>query len=91
MRTSLRETERIERYLLNKDSAPQRLSFEAALLLDDGLKEKLEEQREAYELIKFYGRKKLQAEIREVHQLLFRQPKYSGFRNKVLNLFNHRK
>lgn len=83
----MNQIERIEHYLFRKDTPSERLLFEASLLLDDTLREKMHLQEEAYDLIHHHGRNKLSIEIKEVHHTLFHTSKYTRFRNKVLNLF----
>ncbi|TRX52177.1 hypothetical protein FNH22_22415 [Fulvivirga sp. M361] len=91
MRTSLNEIERIENYLLQKNDPSQHLRFEVSLMCSGELREKVSQQRELYEHIRCYGRKKLIEEIEEVHQRLFKEPEYIRFKNKILNIFNARK
>ena len=85
MRTSLNEIKQIEAHLLNEQSHEQTLLFEAQLLLDNQLKEKLLWQQKTYALVKLYGRKKLKEELEQVHQQIFNtQP---TFRTRILSFF----
>lgn len=85
MRTSLNNIKQIEAYLLNQLSHEDSLLFEAQLLLDSQLKDKLLWQKKTSELVKLYGRKKLREELEQVHQQVFNtQP---TFRKRILSFF----
>lgn len=88
MRTSLIETEQIEAHLLQLSAPGDALVFEAKLLLDDELNEKLQWQKSAYHKIKLYGRNQLKQEIEAVHQSLFTQPLHKSFSNKIRRIFS---
>lgn len=85
MRTSLTETEQIEAHLLQQTSPGDALVFEARLLLDDELADKLHWQKTAYSIVKLYGRKQLRKEIETAHQTLFNTDK--SFKEKIKKIF----
>jgi hypothetical protein len=85
MRTSLIETKQIDDYLFH--SADAHL-FEAKLILQPALREKLKWQQCAYKLIHAYGRQQLKAEIEAVHQKLFSEPVHRGFSQRIRTLFS---
>jgi len=87
MRTSLIETEQIEAYLLMSADPGDSLVFEAKLLLDDSLPEKVQWQQKAYEMIRLYSREQLKLDMESAHQKLFSQPEHAGFRQKIKRLF----
>jgi hypothetical protein len=87
MRTSLIETQQIESYLLMPTTEDQ-LVIEARMILDPTLCKRIQQQKKAYSLIQQYSRKKLRAEIEEVHQKLFRDSEHEGFRQKIFRLFS---
>jgi hypothetical protein len=87
MRTLLNEVQQIENHLLLRHEPGDALVFEAKLLLDDELREKVYLQQKAYGFISFYGRKQLKQEIAAVHQKLFTQPEHQSFRERILRLF----
>jgi len=87
MTTSWNETQQIETHLLGTNHPSDTLLFEAHLLLDEELAEKVIMQQKAYEAIQRYGRKQLKSEIEAIHQTLFTQPKYIRFSQKVMRLF----
>jgi len=90
MRTSLIETEQIEAHLLHLSEPGDTLVFEARLLLDPELHEKMQWQQEAYRMVKLYGRDQLKKEIEAVHQKLFTQPEHLSFSQKIRRLFTDR-
>lgn len=90
MRTSLIETEQIEAHLLQLSDPGDSLVFEARLLLEPELREKVQWQKETYHLVKLYGRDQLKREIENVHQKLFTQPEHRSFSQKIRQLFSKR-
>ena len=90
MRISLIETGQIEAHLLNLTDPGDSLVFEARLLLDAELKEKLAWQEKTYNVVRIYGRDQLKKEIENVHQKLFTQPEYTSFSQKIRRLFTNR-
>jgi hypothetical protein len=87
MRTSLIETEQIEAHVLDLSEPGDALIFEARLLLEPELRDKIYWQRKSYHLIKQYGRQQLKQEIEAVRQQLFSRPEHAGFRQKIMRLF----
>ena len=90
MRTSLIETEQIEAHLLKLSDPGNSLVFEARLLLDAELNEKVEWQERTYNIVRIYGRDQLKKEIESVHQKLFTQPEHTSFSQKIRRLFTNR-
>ncbi|MDB5025506.1 MAG: hypothetical protein JWP78_3261 [Mucilaginibacter sp.] len=90
MRTSWIETEQIEAHLLHLSAPGEMLVFEARLLLEPGLHEKLQWQKQTYHIVKRYGRSQLKKEIEAVHQELFTQPAHQSFSQKIRQLFSKR-
>jgi hypothetical protein len=88
MRTSLIETEQIEAHLLRRSDTGEALVFEAKMLLDSDLKEKVQWQQKTYTLVKLYGRNQLRQEIDAVHQNLFTHEQNKSFRQKIMSLFS---
>lgn len=88
MRTSLIEAQQIEAYLMWLSEPGDALVFEARLLLEPELAEKVQWQKETYKIIRQYGRDQLKKEIEAVHQQLFNEPKHTGFRQKIIRLFS---
>lgn len=90
MRTSLIETEQIEAHLMRRSEPGDQLVFEARLLLEPELREKMQWQQEAYRMVKLHGRDQLKQEIEAVHQKLFTQKEHLGFSQKIRRLFTNR-
>jgi hypothetical protein len=90
MRTSLIETEQIEAQLTQRSEPGDQLVFEARLLLEPELGEKMQWQQEAYRMIKLYGRDQLKKEIEAVHLKLFTQKEHVSFSQKIRRLFTNR-
>lgn len=90
MRTSLIETEQIEAHLLQLASPGDALVFEAKLLLDDELSDKLHWQSVTYNMVKLYGRNQLKKEIEAVHQSLFSEARHKSFSEKIRQIFKKR-
>jgi hypothetical protein len=90
MRTSLIETEQIEAHLMRRSEPGDQLVFEARLLLESELHEKVQWQQEAYRMVRLYGRDQLKQEIEAVHQKLFTQKEHTSFSQKIRRLFTNR-
>lgn len=86
MTTSLIETKQIEAYLLQSAGEDEPV-FEARLILEPDLHEKLLWQQKTYALLHRYGRRQLRAELESVHGKLFREAEHRTFREKILHLF----
>ena len=87
MPTSWNDTVEIEKYLGKNRSNGDALLFEARLILEPGLADKLEWQQKTYTLIKSYGRMNLKQEINLVHEQLFTQIEHTSFSQKIKALF----
>jgi hypothetical protein len=64
------------------------LLFEAKLILDNDLADKLIWQQKAYATIQQFGRRQLTKEIEQVHQQLFTQTAHVSFAQKIRQLFS---
>lgn len=87
MRTLLNEVAAIENYLLNKNVPDEQLLFEAKLIIDPQLQEKVTAQRQTYQLVKQYGRKQLKAELEAVYKKLNTEPAHQSFMKKINRIF----
>lgn len=87
MRTSLNEIQAIEAFVEQQLPPQDRLAFEARMLVDKTLREKVEQQRHTYRVIKTYGRKQLRLELESIHTELFTQPRHQYFRQQILSFF----
>ena len=81
------ETREIEAYLSGAQYPEESLIFQAKLVLQPGLAEKVKWQQQTYRLLQLYSRQKLRAEISEVESTLFNDAAHLSFRQKVFRLF----
>lgn len=87
MKTSATDTTQIDRYLLQQLPAGDKLVFDARLMLCPQLQDTVSWQRKVHQLVRIRGRQQLKAQIKGVEEIVFSQPEYSGFRQKVLRWF----
>jgi len=87
MRTSLNELLAIEKHLLKNNIPEKQLLFEANLLINSELQQKVIAQQEAYQLIQLYGRRQLRAELDKIHHTLFTNSIHNSFALKIKKLF----
>lgn len=87
MKTSWNSTKLIEQYLKGQLSVDDALVFKANLLIDPLLRMNLSLQKKIYLLVTLYGRKKLKAEIEQVHNRLFENPDKIIFQERIHHLF----
>ena len=88
MKTSAFDTQHIDRYLLRQLPAGDKLVFDAKLMLCPELKDTVEWQRKVHQLVHLRGRQQLKAQIKGVEEMMFNQPEYSNFRQRILRLFS---
>jgi len=84
----LLEAEQIDAHLMRLSEPGDTLVFEARLLLEPDLKDKLFWQQKTHNIIRRYGREQLKGEIDAVHQKLFNDRQHIGFRQKIARLFS---
>ena len=77
MRSDLNEIARIDQYLFRQCSEEEGKRFEAQLLMNDALAEKVEAQRLAHRLIRLYSRKKERDRIEGIYQQLLEEPAFA--------------
>lgn len=77
MRSELNEAYLIDQYLLGRLSKEEEQVFEASLLLDEAIAEKLEAQRMAHRLIRRYARREERRRLEEIYQLLLNEPDFA--------------
>jgi hypothetical protein len=88
MRTSLNEIKLIDEHIFNRNTPEDALVFDAMLILNPGLSNQIMWQKKAHAIVQQYGRKKLKAEIEEVHRKLFNEPAHQTFRQRVMGWFS---
>jgi len=87
MMTSWNETQQIEAYIFGIAQPEDVLLFEAKLLLDEELADKVTAQQKTYDAIRQFGRKQLKLEIEAVQQRLFTHSQHHSFSQKIIRLF----
>lgn len=87
MKTLWNETLQIDLHISGKANTGDALLFEAQMILDPALGDKVLWQKKTYAIIKDYGRLQLKTEIEEVHQKLFTADEHTSFRQKIRRLF----
>jgi hypothetical protein len=88
MTTLWNETRQIEAHILGTANTGDALLFEAKLMLDNDLADKLIWQQKAYATIQQFGRRQLKKEIEQVHQQLFTQAAHISFADRIRRLFS---
>jgi hypothetical protein len=88
MTISWNETKQIESHIMRTADAGDALVFEAKLMLDHDLADKVIWQQKAYDTIQQFGRRQLKKEIELIHHNLFTQPGHIGFSQKIRRLFS---
>jgi hypothetical protein len=88
--TSLTELKRIEAVIHQTATPQEQLLHRANTLIDSKLHQKTRLQRQVYEIVEWYGRKKLKAELERIHQQLFSLPQHHSFRQRIYAIFTNR-
>jgi hypothetical protein len=83
----LNETKQIDDHLFGLAAPADALLFDANMILDSNLRDKVMLQRQSHVLIQQYGRKMLKAEIEAVHQNLFNNPERQSFADRMRRFF----
>jgi hypothetical protein len=77
MRSELTETRLIDGYLLRQLGEAETRSFEATLLLNEALAEKVETQRLAHRLIRLYGRNEQRSRLEKIYRQLLTEKTFA--------------
>ncbi len=77
MRSDLNEIAQIDQYLLRQFSEEEGKHFEAQLLINNALAEKVEAQRLAHRLIRLYSRRKERDKIEGIYRQLLEEPAFA--------------
>jgi len=88
MKTLRSNTKLIERYIQGTLKPSDKLLFEAKLILSPTLFEQYLSQKKAFEMVKFYHRKKLKEELETLHKTIFNNPQKTMFKLKIHKIFN---
>lgn len=87
MKTLWNDSKLIDDYLMGKLTSEDSLLFESRRILDPVLNLKVSLQKKAHRFVKLYARKKLKAELEQIHEKLFRHPDKEFYIRKILQLF----
>jgi hypothetical protein len=87
MKTSLSDLTRTEKFLRDELRTPDALLYEAQMLIDDDLRKNTLYHRVVHSLVRAYHRKKLKAEVQEVHDKLFNDPARAHVWQELIKLF----
>jgi hypothetical protein len=84
MRNQLNEVALIERYLFRQLSEDENRAFEARVMLDEALAEKVEAQRSAYRLIRGFARRSERHRLEEIYRQLLEE---TAFAQQIKTIF----
>ena len=88
MRTSLNEIKAIEHFLVDDSIAPEeKVVWNARMLVNNELADKITRQHKVYVLVKQFGRKLFKKELNEIHHHLMNAPEHDLFRQKLKHIF----
>lgn len=87
MRTSLIETEQIEKFIRQEGDASEHLLMEARMQIDSELAQRVAFQKQTYQLIREYGRQQLRGEIHQAQKKIFSDSAYRKFQTRVRSYF----
>jgi len=85
MRSELNELYQIDCYLLRQLNEEDARAFEARLLLDDALAEKVDAQRTAHRLIRRYARREERCRLDTIYRLLLDE---ADFAHQIKTIFS---
>ena len=88
MMTSYKETQLIEHHILNQLNVEDRLVFDARLLIDRTLRENVFFQKQVYQLVKLFNRRKVKRQVERIHEKIFSDLTKVEFQQTVLKFFN---
>ena len=90
MKTSWKNSQRLDDYLRRQMSPEEALLLEARLVLEPELQDALRWQRRTHALVRAYGREQLRREIQSAQQQIFQRPEHRSFQQTIRRLFTKR-
>lgn len=87
MRTSLNNIKHIEEFLEGTMSLEDSLLFHAKMIVSPALRREVRIQKQAYSVIRLYGRKLVRQQIQDVHQEIFNDSSDHPMKHQVSTLF----
>ena len=88
MKTSWNNIKELDAYLLGQLPTRDRLLMEAKLQINAELRIILHRQKLVHKLLRFYHRKKLKEEIKNIGNSLMTDPEKISFQQKISQIFN---
>lgn len=87
----MNEIREAERYLLGEKTAPERLLYEAKLLVDPSGALNFHIQKLIYQAVRLIGRKRLKAELNTLQCSLMSDPAKQAFQQQIEEIFREDK
>ena len=87
MRKWWNDIRRVERYLFGRLKAEEQDAFDRQIEQNPELRERVEHQQTAYEAIRWYGRRKVRREIKNVHRRLIAERPDDSLARRIRELF----
>jgi hypothetical protein len=84
MRKQLADIQEIDQYLLQEMPAAVRLIFQARMLISPLLREKVRQQQQVLQIVRWLGREKKREELQTIYQQLMNEP---AFYRSVTSIF----
>ena len=84
MRKQLHEIQDVDRYILDEMTSPEKLLFQVKMILSPALKENVQLQEKAHQLIRWSAREELRQKLNTIHTSLMQE---SSFRKKITSIF----
>ena len=88
MRTSLNDIKTIEAYLAGALTIPERLLFDAKLLVSKELRKNVALQREVNLIVKHHHHVSVLQEFKCTHERLFRDDRHAELTKEIRSIFN---
>ncbi|HVW58616.1 MAG TPA: hypothetical protein VHC48_01225 [Puia sp.] len=85
MRKSLHEVQEIDRYIFRRMTRPDRLVFQARMILQPGLKEKVRLQQKAHAFLRWCSRKEKKDELTALYHRLMND---TAFHATIRSIFS---
>jgi hypothetical protein len=85
MRKPLHDIQETELYLLNRMDAPDRLLFEAKMIVDPQLKINAVYQRKTYAIIRWFARRQQKNRLNSVYDSVMSDKKFSAKINSIFS------
>jgi hypothetical protein len=89
MRISLNNIKAIDDYISGQMAQGDALLFEVNMLLNNNLINEMQDQQNAYAIIRQYSRQRIKDEIVIVQKTLAAAPQHQSFIKRISNLFNN--